>query len=317
MTQYGYTLMCEQAQPKPLVRAASLAEQAGFDFAVISDHFHPWLDTEGSSPFAWSLLGAIAERTERIGLMTMVTCPFLRYHPAIVAQAAATIAILSDDRFVLGLGAGENLNEHVVGKGWPPPPVRHEMLEESVEIIRRLWAGGQRSFQGRHLTLDRARLYNAPDSPPEIAIAAGAPRAARLAATVGDALVTVEPSADLVWTYERAGGDGPRYGQVAVCWGEDRDKAVQTAIEYQRFAVTGWSVMAELPTPDSFAAATRTVREDDITQLIACGPDPEEHVAAINKFSEAGYDRIAVLQVGPDQEAFLDFYRNDLRPLLA
>jgi G6PDH family F420-dependent oxidoreductase len=316
MTQYGYTLMCEQAQPKPLVRYASLAEQAGFEFAVISDHFHPWLDSEGSSPFAWSLLGAIAERTERIGLMTMVTCPFLRYHPAIVAQAAATIAILSDDRFVLGLGAGENLNEHVVGKGWPPPAVRHEMLEESIEIIRRLWAGGQRSFYGRHLTLDRARLYNVPDSPPEVAVAAGAAHAARLAATSGDALITVEPSADLVRAYTSAGGHGSRYGQVAVCWAEDRDKAVQTAIEYQRFAVTGWKVMSELPTPDSFAAATRTVGEDDITQVIACGPDPEDHVAAINTFSEAGFDHVALLQVGPDQEGFLDFYRRDLRPLL-
>jgi G6PDH family F420-dependent oxidoreductase len=194
VTQYGYTLMCEQAQPKPLVRSASLAEDAGFDFEVISDHFHPWLDAEGSSPYAWSLLGSIAERTERIGLMTMVTCPFLRYHPAIVAQAAATVAILSDNRFVLGLGAGENLNEHVVGKGWPPPSVRHEMLEESVEIIRRLWSGGQQSFHGRHVSLDRARLYNTPDSAPEIAIAAGAPHAARLAADVGNALITVEPS---------------------------------------------------------------------------------------------------------------------------
>jgi G6PDH family F420-dependent oxidoreductase len=316
MTRYGYTLMCEQAQPKPLVRSASLAEQAGFDFAVISDHFHPWLDAEGNSPFAWSLLGAIAERTERIGLMTMVTCPFLRYHPAIVAQAAATVAILSDNRFVLGLGAGENLNEHVVGKGWPPPPVRHEMLEESVEIIRTLWSGGQHSFHGRHLTLDRARLYTVPGAPPTIAIAAGAPRAARLAAAAGDALVAIEPSADLLATYKGAGGDGRRYGQVAVCWGADRDKAVQTAIDYQRFAVTGWSVMAELPTPESFDAATRTVGESDITGLIACGPDPEEHLAAIRRFSEAGFDHIALLQVGPDQEGFLDFFERELRPHL-
>jgi G6PDH family F420-dependent oxidoreductase len=316
MTRYGYTLMCEQTQPRPLVRDASLAEQAGFDFAVISDHFHPWLDAEGSSPYAWTLLGAIAERTEQIGLMTMVTCPFLRYHPAIVAQAAATVAMLSNDRFVLGLGAGENLNEHVVGKGWPPPAVRHEMLEESVEITRRLWSGGEHSFHGHHLSLDRARLYSLPDSPPPIAIAAGAPHAARLAAAVGDALITVDPSADLVRTYQGAGGDGPRYGQVAVCWAEDRDKAVRTAIDYQRFAVTGWSVMAELPTPESFDAATRTVDEGDITELIACGPDPEDHVAAIQKYSDAGFDHIALLQVGPDQEGFLDFFQRVLRPRL-
>ena len=316
MPEFGYTLMCEEHEPRPLVRYAAMAEQAGFDFAAISDHFHPWLDAQGSSPFAWSLLGAIAERTERLGLMTMVTCPFLRYHPAIVAQAAATVAILSDDRFVLGLGAGENLNEHVVGKGWPPPAIRHEMLEESVAIIRRLWAGGEHSFHGRHLALERARLYTLPDRSPEIAIAAGGSKAARLAADAGDALITVEPSSELVGRYREAGGTGSRYGQVALCWAESEAKAVEVALEQQRFAVPGWRVMAELPVPASFDAATRTVREEDITRVVACGPDPERHLKAIRQFTEAGYDRVAALQVGPDQEGFLRFFQEELRPEL-
>jgi G6PDH family F420-dependent oxidoreductase len=316
MTELGFTLMCEEHGPKPLVRYATMAEQAGFDFAAISDHFHPWLDSQGNSPFTWSLLGAIAERTERLGLMTMVTCPFLRYHPAIVAQAAATVAILSDDRFVLGLGAGENLNEHVVGEGWPSPPICHEMLEESVVIIRQLWEGGEHSFHGRYLALEQARLYTLPARPPEIAIAAGGSQAARLAADAGDALITVEPSSDLVGEYQQAGGTGSRYGQVALCWAKTEDEAVEVALEQQRYAVPGWKVMAELPVPASFDAATRTVREEDITRVVACGPDPERHVEAIRRFTEAGYDRVAVLQVGPDQEGFLSFFQEELRPKL-
>src|SRR5438046_3126163 len=168
----GYILMCEQRQPRSLVRDAVGAEAAGFDFAVISDHFLPWLDSEGSALFAWIVLGAVAERTNRLRLMTMVTCPFLRYQPAVIAQAAATVGCLTDEPFVLGLGAGENLNEHGVGKGWPSPAIRHEMQTESVTIIRRLFSGGQHSFRGRYLTLDRGRLYSLPENPPSLAIAA-------------------------------------------------------------------------------------------------------------------------------------------------
>ena len=316
MTQFGYTLMCEQTDPKSLVRFAARAEQAGFDFAVISDHFHPWLETEGQSPFAWSVLGAVVERTERIRLMTMVTCPFLRYHPAIIAQAAATIGVLSDNRFLLGLGAGENLNEHVVGRGWPSPSVRHRMLEESVEIIGRLWSGGEHSYHGQHLSLDRARLYTLPSAPPGLGIAAGGPGAARLAARLGAALIAVEPNAALVEEYRSAGGTGPCYGQIGLCWAESEAEGQRTARAYQRFALTGWSVMSELPDPEAFGAATQSVREEDVAQVISCGPDPQVHAKAIAAFVEAGFDHIALLQAGPDQGRFLDFFEQELRPLL-
>jgi G6PDH family F420-dependent oxidoreductase len=316
MTAYGYTLMCEEHGPKSLLRNAAGAEAAGFDFAVISDHFNPWLEAQGNSPFAWSMLGAIAERTEHLALMTMVTCPFIRYHPAIVAQAAATVAILSDGRFLLGLGAGENLNEHVVGRGWPPPDVRHEMLEESIEIIQRLFSGGEHNFHGRHLALERARLYSLPAEPPGLGVAAGAPAAARLAAEKGAALIATEPNPKLVKAYRKAGGTGPTYGQVGVCWAPSEAEAVATAVEHQRFAVPGWVAMAELPTPASFEAATRTVDEDDIVELVACGPDPRRHAEAIGAFVDAGFDHVAVLQVGPEQEGYLRFFTEELRPLL-
>lgn len=316
MGRIGYTLMCEQHPPRTLVRNAVLAEQAGFDFAVISDHFHPWLDEQANSPFAWSVLGAVAERTERLGLMTMVTCPFVRYHPAIVAQAAATVGILSGRGFVLGLGAGELLNEHVVGEPWPSPAVRHEMLEESIAIIRALFSGGEQSYRGRHLSLDRARLYNLPEDLPTLAVAAGGPHAARLAAEAADALIAVAPDAELVEAYREAGGQGARYGQVGLCWAETEDEAVRIALEQQRFAVPGWLAMSELPTPASFAAATATVDADDIRKAVPCGPDPERHAQAIQAFIDAGFDHVALLQAGPDQEGFIDFYVNKVAPLL-
>ena len=316
MTSYGYTLMTELYGPKELVANAVAAEQAGFDFAAISDHFHPWLDAQGQSPFAWSVLGAVAARTQRMGLMTMVTCPFLRYHPAVVAQSAATLAVLSDDRFSLGLGSGENLNEHVVGAGWPPVDIRHKMLAESIEIMRRLWSGGVHSFHGDHLALEEARLYTLPDSPPPVAVAAGGPKAAALAGERGDALVSVDPSRELVDAYRQAGGTGPAYGQVALCWAEDEGSARQEARKVWRFAVPGWKVMAELPNPANFEAATVTVRESDVAEKVSCGPDPKAHLSAITAFLEAGFDRVAVVQAGPDQSGFLRFWSDELRPRL-
>ncbi len=316
MTSYGYTLITEQHGPKELVANAVAAEQAGFDFAAMSDHFHPWLEAQGQSPFAWSVLGAVAERTERMGLMTMVTCPFLRYHPAVVAQSAATLALLSDGRFTVGLGSGENLNEHVVGAGWPPVQVRHEMLAESIEIMRRLWSGGVHSFHGEHLSLESARLYTLPDSPPPVAVAAGGRAAAALAGEWGDALVAVDPSEEILEAYRQAGGTGPTYGQVALSWAEDEASARQVAWKIWRFAVPGWKVMAELPGPANFEAATATVRESDVAEKVPCGPDPKPHLAAITAFVDAGFDHVAVVQAGPDQAGFLRFWTEELRPRL-
>jgi G6PDH family F420-dependent oxidoreductase len=315
--RFGYTLMCEQSTPRQLVDNCRRAEAIGFDFAMISDHFHPWLDGQGQSPFAWSVLGALAETTERIELMTGVTCPTIRYHPAIVAQAAATIQVMSGGRFTLGVGAGENLNEHVVGRGWPPVDVRHEMLVEAVEIMRRLWRGGFQAYRGRHLAVQDARLYTLPDAPPPLAIAAGGPQAARLAGEHGDALIATEPRPDLVETFRRGGGEGKRtYGQIALSWDADEQRAVQRARELWRFSMPGWKVMSELPNPVNFDAATRTVHDDDITSLVPCGPDPARHAEAIRTLLDTGFTDIAVLQVGSEQEGFLRFWERELAPLL-
>src|SRR5699024_11672706 len=256
MVDVGFKLMAETFPPSEIVRQARLAEEAGFDFVEVSDHYHPWLFSHGHSGFAWSMLGAAAQATDRIGLATGVTCPFLRYHPAIIAQAAATVALLSDGRFVLGLGAGESLNEHIVGERWPSVAVRHAMLRESVEIIRLLWSGGYRSYQGRHLSLDDARVFDLPGSPPPIALAASGARSGTLAGGFGDGLFATAPDSEVVAAFRRAGGTGPRYAEVPLAWAPDTDSAVRAAHEKFRFGLTGWKVQAELPNPVNFEAAT-------------------------------------------------------------
>src|SRR4051794_23946248 len=257
--QIGYKLAAEAFGPAELIRQAIRAEQVGFDFVEMSDHYHPWLDVQGHSPFAWTVLGAIAAKTDRIGLATGVTCPMVRYHPAIIAQAAATLALVSDGRFTLGVGAGERLNEHVVGAGFPSVRGRHERLREALEIIRSLWSGGYQSYEGKHLQLEDARVFDLPDTLPPIVVAGSGEASAKLAAELGDGLFAVEPDADLVDAYQAAGGKGVRYGEVALAWAEDEERAVQAALETSRWAVTGWKVMSELPNPVNFEAAAQTV----------------------------------------------------------
>ena len=316
MTTFGYSLMCEQRGPKDLVREAVRAEQAGFDFAVISDHYHPWLEEQGQSPYAWSVLGAVAERTERMDLMTMVTCPIVRYHPALVAQKAATVQLLSDGRFALGLGAGENLNEHVVGMGWPPASERHEMLAEAIEIIRELWNGDYVTRVGEYFNVHDARVFSLPDRLPPIYVAAGGPEAAELAAAGGDGLIATEPRPDISRAYREAGGEGSTWAQIAVCWDSDESRALDTARRYFRFAVPGWKVQSELPNPVNFEAATKTVRPEDVAELIPHGPDPEKYVQSVQKFLDAGYENIAFVQAGTDQEGFIGFWDRELAPAL-
>ncbi|MFN2467739.1 MAG: TIGR03557 family F420-dependent LLM class oxidoreductase, partial [Gaiellaceae bacterium] len=230
MPELGYALSAEEHPPNELVANARRAEEAGLTFALISDHFHPWVDAQGHSPFAWSVIGGIAQATERIRLGTGVTCPTMRIHPAIIAQAAATSAAMMPGRFFLGVGTGENLNEHILGDHWPAPDERLEMLEEAIEVIRLLWQGGYRTHRGRHYTVEKARLYTLPDEAPPIAVAAGAPLAAELAGRIGDAFVGVAPEAELVRKFREAGGgDKPRYGQLTVCWAESEDEAKETA----------------------------------------------------------------------------------------
>lgn len=308
----GYKLAAEGFGPTELIRQAVRAEQAGFDFVEISDHYHPWLDVQGHSPFAWTVLGAIAARTDRIGLATGVTCPTVRYHPAIIAQAAATLAIVSNDRFVLGVGSGERLNEHVVGQGFPNASGRHELLREALEIIRRLWSGGYQSYEGKHLRLEDARVFDLPDRLPLIAVAASGPASVKLAAECGDGLFATEPKSDLVDNYRAAGGTGPRYAEVAVAWAPDEEQAVRAAWETSRWSVTGWKVMSELPNPVNFDAASRTVTDDDIRQQFAVGPDVERHVQAVRKYAEAGFDHLVLQNAGPDPDGFIDFFEREL-----
>ena len=314
MATFGYTLMCEQLGPKELIRNGVQAEEARFDFGVISDHFHCWLEEEGQSPFAWSVLGAVASRTTRMPLMTMVTCPTVRYHPAIVAQMAATISLISDGRFTLGLGAGENLNEHIVGRGWPPANVRHLMLEEAIDVIRKLWEGRYVSHQGDFFTVHDARIFSAPSPAPPMAVAVSGPESCRLAARTGSALIAVDPIPELVSIYREAGGKGPCYAQIALCYDRDEASAVKTAHAFQRYAMLGWKVMSELPNTVNFEAATSVVREADVARQIPCGPSVDRHIDGIKKYVDAGYDRIAVLQAGRDQDGFFRFWNEELKP---
>ncbi|WP_406135053.1 TIGR03557 family F420-dependent LLM class oxidoreductase [Streptomyces sp. NBC_01089] len=311
--QIGYKLASEAYGPHELIRQAVQAERAGFDFVEISDHYHPWLDNQGHSPFAWTVLGAIAARTERIGLATGVTCPTVRYHPAVIAQAAATLALVSDGRFTLGVGSGERLNEHVTGRGFPNSvPERHALLREALDIIRLLWQGGYRSYEGRHLRLDDARVFDLPERLPPIAVAAGGPLAARIAAELGDGLFATQPDGDLVRAYGKAGGSGPRYAEVPLAWAPDAHTAAQAALDTSRWAVTGWKVMSELPNPANFAAATTTVRHEDILELFACGPDPARCLEVAQPFVNAGFDRLVMQNAGPDPDGFIEFYRAEL-----
>jgi len=312
----GYKLMSEEHAPRALVEHAVLAERHGFDFAAISDHFAPWLDEQGHAPFAWSVLGAVAQATERIGLATAVTCPTGRYHPAIVAQAAATVSLLAGRRLQLGLGSGERLNEHVIGAGWPSVDERRERLAEAVEMIRLLFSGGRCSFRGRHFALEDARLFDRPDEPPQILLAAGGPRAARLAAETGDGLVATEPRRELVDAYRKAGGDGPCMAEVAMCWAESADAARDTIHRYARWSRLGWSVLPELPSPAAFAAATKSVHAEDVAGEIAHGPDVARFVEVVRRYQDAGFDELVLLQIGPEQRGFLRFFERELAPAL-
>ena len=308
----GYKLATEGFAPKELIRQAVLAEQAGFDFVEMSDHYHPWVEAQGHSAFTWSLLPAIAMRTERIGLATGVTCPSVRYHPAIIAQAAATLAIISDGRFTLGVGAGERLNEHVTGEGFPARRVRHERFREALEIIRLLWQGGYRSYDGRHLKLEDARVFDLPAELPVIAVAASGPESARIAAELGDGLFAVEPDGDLVSSWHGLGGHGPAYGEMPLAWAEDEESAVRAVLEKNSFALAGWKVMSELPNPVNFEAATASVTPDQVRAAFACGPDPKRHLDVARQFADAGFDYLVAMNAGPDPDGFMDFFTREL-----
>jgi G6PDH family F420-dependent oxidoreductase len=318
VVEWGYTMMCEQTGPRALVDDVVAAEQAGFDFAVISDHYFPWLDEMGHSPYAWSVLGAAAWATERIPLMTYVTCPTFRYHPAVVAQKAATVQLLSQGRFTLGLGSGENLNEHIVGGGWPGADVRHERLVEAVEIIRALFDGGYVNYRGQHFQAESAKLWDLPDTAPPIGIAVSGKQSCDLAGRLGDVMIAVEPKDSLVEMFDAAGGAGkPKVGQVPVCFDDDRDAAMKRAHSLFRWFGGGWKVNAELPGPAGFDGASQYVRPEDVAEQIPCGRDVDEFVEKIRPFADAGFSHVALVQIGGEQQReFTDWAQAELLPKL-
>ena len=316
MTSVGYALSSEEHAPEAMVEHAVAAEAAGFEFAMISDHFHPWIERHPHSPFVWSVLGALAQATDGLRLGTGVTCPTMRIHPAIIAQAAATTARMSGGRFFLGVGTGENLNEHILGDGWPEWEVRAEMLEEAVEVIRDLWRGETTSYRGAYYTVQNARLFTLPDEPPPIVVAAGGPEMAELAGRIGDGFVGTGPDAELLGAYAEAGGDGPRYGQVTVCWGRSEADARKTAHEWWPTVALHGEVTQELPNPKQFTDLVSMVTEDQVAEAIPCGPDAAVHLEHIRAYVDAGYDHVYLHQVGPDQAGFLEFARAELLPEL-
>lgn len=320
MARIGYTLMTEQSGPRELVSYAQGAEEVGFDLAVSSDHYSPWLTSQGHAPHAWTVLGAVAQATSRIELMTYVTCPTIRYHPAVVAQKAATLQLLSEGRFTLGLGSRENLNEHVVGEGWPMVDVRQDMLEEAITIIRELHTGELVTWEGAHFRVDSARIWDVPEQPVEIGVAVSGDRSASRFAPLADHVIAVQPEAELVsqFTKERKTAKPakspkgtkarPRaIGQMPISWDPDRDTAIERAHEQFRWFGGGWSVNADLPTPAGFEAASRFVTPDDVAQSIPCGPDLDAVVEAAQAWWDAGFTDLALVQIGDEaQQRFLD-----------
>ena len=318
MVDIGYTMMTEQAGPRELVDHVLNAERAGFDFSVTSDHYFPWLDSQGHAPYAWSVLGAAAQATTRIPLMTYVTCPTTRYHPAVVAQKAATMQLLSEGRFRLGLGSGENLNEHVVGKGWPTANVRLEMLAEAVQIIRALFTGENVNHHGSYFDVENAKLWDLPGTPPPIGVAVSGKQSCGIAGRLGDLMIATEPGGELIEGFERHGGAGkPKVGQVPVCFDTDRETAIARAHDQFRWFGGGWKVNAELPGTEGFAGATRFVRPQDVAASIPCGDDIETFVEAVRPYVEAGFTQVALVQVGGDQQKpYLEWAERKLLPAL-
>jgi G6PDH family F420-dependent oxidoreductase len=312
--ELGWTLACEEHGPRELIATARRAEELGFSFAMISDHFHPWIDRQGHSPHVWSVIGGIAAVTERIGIGTGVTCPTIRQHPAVVAQATATCAAMLEGRFIFGVGSGEALNEHILGDAWPSAAVRSEMLEEAVAVIRELWSGRQVEHRGRHYTVENARLYTLPEAPPPIIVAAAGPQAAELAGCIGDGFCGTAPDAELLERFDAAGGSGPRYGQVTVCWAEREEDGVRTAHEWWPNAGIPGELGQVLPQPAHFEQAAQLVTEEQIAEQITCGPDPRRHIEFLQRYVDAGYDRIFVHQVGPAQEDAMRFYQREVLP---
>jgi G6PDH family F420-dependent oxidoreductase len=315
--QIGYHLSCEEHPPERLVPWARRAEEMGFDFITISDHFHPWTHRQGESPFVWSVLGAIAQVTERVPVGTAVTCPTVRTHPAVIAQAAATTAAMMPGRFFLGVGTGEALNEHILGDRWPSSGVRRDMLEEAVEVIRLLWRGGSQSHFGRHYTVEQAAIFTLPDQLPPIVVSGFGPHAVALAAKIGDGYMNTAPDADAARGFREAGGRGPCYGKLDVSLAASEEDAKRIAHETWPTSGLGGELAQILPLPAHFEQATANVTPEEVAEAIVCEQDAGVHIDRLREYAEAGYDRITVQQVGLEQERLFDLYAREVLPELA
>jgi G6PDH family F420-dependent oxidoreductase len=316
MVSYGYTLSSEEHAPGDLVAHARRAEEAGFDFLSISDHYHPWVSAQGHSPFVWSVLGGIAAVTDRVEVGVGVTCPTIRIHPAVVAHAAATTALLFEGRFFLGVGSGEALNEHVLGHRWPPAEVRLKMLEEAVDVIRQLWTGDTVDHRGDFYEVENAKLFDPPSPAPPIVVSAFGPKAIDLAARIGDGYWGHSPERELVDRFREQGGTGPRYAQLNLCWAPDAESARKTVHHVWPNAGVPGQLSQDLPTWTHFEEAAALVTEEDATKSIPCGPDPAPLVDSVRQYLDAGYDHLYFHQIGPDQEGFFRFWDAELRPAL-
>ncbi|BFV60211.1 LLM class F420-dependent oxidoreductase [Kitasatospora sp. CMC57] len=316
MTSFGYFLSCEEFTPAELLEQARLARQAGFTHLAISDHYHPWNDAQGNSPFVWSMIGALSQVSD-LPVTTLVTCPTVRLHPAVTAQAAATSSVLTSGRFRLGVGTGEALNEHILGDAWPRFGVRAEMLAEAVEVMRKLFGGGTTSHHGQHYTVENARLYNPPTGELPIYVSGFGPKSAQLAARIGDGFVTMGPQPELVRQFRVAGGEGkPVLGGIKVCWDHDRDQAVKTVHRLWPNELLPGELAQVLPTPRHFEQASGLVTEQMVADTVACGDDVDEHLAALRPFVEARFDEVYVGQIGPNQRGFFEFYGREVLPRL-
>jgi G6PDH family F420-dependent oxidoreductase len=315
MTEFGLFLSSEEHGPRVLLEQAQAAERAGFTSVFISDHYHPWIDRQGESPFVWSVIGAIAASTE-LKVTTGVTCPTVRIHPAILAQAAATSQLLLDGRFRFGVGSGEALNEHITGEHWPAAAVRHEMLEEAIEVMRGLWTGRLYSHHGRYYTVENARIYSCPASPPPVLVSGFGEKSIEVAARIGEGFVTTKPLVDHVRSYREQGGRGPAVGAMKVCFGDDERSSARLAYELWPTEALKGQLSQELPMPRHFEQVAEVVTEEMVAAIVPHGPDPEPYLKAIGEYIEAGFDELFVTQIGTDVEGFLRFFNEELRPKL-
>jgi G6PDH family F420-dependent oxidoreductase len=314
--EIGYFLSSEEHEPAELIRQARLAEQAGFEALWTSDHFHPWLDEQGESPFVWSVIGAIAASTD-LRVTTAVTCPTMRIHPAVIAQAAATSAILLRGRFELGVGTGENLNEHILGDRWPLTDERLDMLEEAVAVIRELWTGDEVTHHGEHYVVEAARLYSRPDQPPPVLVSGFGPKATARAAAFADGYVNVQPAKELVDRYRAAGGRGEASAGMKICWGPDADACAERVHRLWRTTGVPGELSQELRVPAHFDQAAQNVTVDQVKETTPCGPEIEPIVDMAQRYADAGFDRLYINQIGPDQHDFFRFFASELAPALA